>query len=59
MKKQAEKMYGACLRKKIYRTEEYAKKEAKRLGELRGIELFVYWCPLCNNYHLTKKKQGN
>lgn len=57
MGKQVSKMYGSCFRKKIYRTIEYAQKEAKRLSRVNGIELYIYWCPLCLNYHLTKQKQ--
>lgn len=51
------RMYGSCLRKRVYRTYNYALSEAERLGKQNGVELFVYWCPYCHNYHLTKTKQ--
>lgn len=54
----AKTMWRTCLHKKAYRTRDYALGIAKKIKEERGLELFVYQCPLCGHYHLTKKERG-
>lgn len=54
----AQTMWRTCLHKKWYRTKDYALGIAKKIEEEKGIKLFVYKCPLCNRYHLTKKERG-
>ena len=51
MKYNAKNMYKSCLRKKKYRTREYAENIAKKFNQ------HVYYCKLCGCYHLTKLEQ--
>ena len=51
------KKYHQCLKKKILRTEEYAKIIAQKVSKKTGKQISYYLCPLCLNYHLTSKKQ--
>ena len=49
MKKTDLKLIKSCRTKKRFTTKETAKKLTK------GKRLFVYHCPFCNGYHLTKQ----
>ena len=53
----ARTMYGKCLRKKVFRTYDFACKRAAEITKESGIPMYVYWCKLCGYYHLTKQKQ--
>lgn len=55
MELNAYKMKQMCLRKKKYKTYEYACKVAKIMSEKYNKEQRVYWCPICMNYHLTSQ----
>lgn len=58
MGKLAEKMWRSCLRKKAYRSKRIAEKVAADIKQERGVTLYVYECPLCGKWHLTKKERG-
>lgn len=45
-----------CKRKVRYGTERKALRVADRRFRKVGVELRVYSCPLCQGFHLTKKK---
>lgn len=45
-----------CLNKKVYRTEEFANKQAELYSEKYDKQQYVYFCMFCNGYHLTSKK---
>lgn len=55
----AERWVKECLRKKRYRTLEFAEEIAKKIKNdpTKGTELYVYACPSCQGFHLTKLKQ--
>lgn len=59
MGKLALQMWRMCLRKKKYRSEHLAMQVAEKIKKDRGITLYVYACPLCGYYHLTKKERFN
>ena len=59
MGKLAEKMWRMCLRKKKYRSEYIANSVARQAKEKRGVTLYVYSCPICGYWHLTKKERFN
>ena len=42
--------------KQVYPTYEAAKRRAEIIFDEKGIELFVYHCDQCNEYHLTHKQ---
>lgn len=44
-----------CLGKKRYRTLGYAEELAKKIKKERQLQLYVYSCPSCQGYHLTKR----
>lgn len=44
-----------CLRKRSYRTARSAVLTAQKAFERRGVELRVYHCPHCGQFHLTKR----
>lgn len=50
-------MYKMCLRKVKYKTQQYAEEKAKEYEEKYNIKHYVYFCPLCGNYHLTTKQR--
>lgn len=58
MGKLAEKMWRSCLRKKAYHSKQIAEKVTVDILKERGVTLYVYECPLCGKYHLTKKERG-
>ena len=57
MELNANSMYRMCLRKKGYKTEEYALIRAKQFEEQYNVKNRVYYCPLCNSYHITTVKE--
>ena len=48
-----------CEDKHAYPTKAIAKQHAALSLRARGIELFVYKCPHCKQWHLTKWKWEN
>ena len=48
-----------CEDKHAYPTKAIAKQHAAQCLKARGIELFVYKCPHCKAWHLTKWKWEN
>lgn len=55
----AEQMWRSCLRKKMYRSRQIAEQTAKKIKKDRNVTLYVYECPICGYYHLTKKERRN
>jgi hypothetical protein len=50
---------GMCFRKGSYRTKEIAEAyKAKSEARQPGLTLYIYKCPVCRKYHLTKQKQN-
>lgn len=50
--------YTDCSHKKQYRTEREAERVAEdQMSRNRGLQLRVYYCDNCLNYHLTSKPQ--
>lgn len=47
----------SCLGKKKYSTLHFAEKVVKNIKNERGIELYIYSCPTCFGFHLTKQKE--
>ena len=45
-----------CRQKRRYTFRDDAKGEAKRLGRLNRVKLGVYRCPVCDGWHLTKRR---
>lgn len=48
--------HKTCFSKTRYDTKEIAEEQADKIYFEDGIMLYVYKCPLCNGYHLTRKK---
>lgn len=48
-------MWSGCLKKSRYPTEDCARSLAKRAKRARGVNLRVYYCMLCQGFHLTSK----
>ena len=46
-------------RKLAYKTERMAKEVAAKSFKLNGFILFVYRCPHCRFWHLTKREQAS
>lgn len=46
--------YYECFRKRAYPTESFARKVARAAKNSRGVKLRIYFCPHCQNFHLTK-----
>lgn len=51
--------FQKCIAKRVYFSEEFALKVAKRIKKERGDSLRVYWCNQCTAFHLTKKDPAN
>lgn len=51
----ANTMHRMCLRKKRYRTWDYAQEVAKYMTKKYGKEQRAYYCPICHSYHLTSQ----
>lgn len=51
-------MYKQCSRKRRYRSEHEARLFANRAETKRGPKLRVYWCPICEGWHITSKTGG-
>lgn len=52
----AKHMHTMCLRKRAYKTRKYAIKKAEEFSKYFNVKYYVYYCPLCFNYHLTTHK---
>jgi len=50
---QTKQWTGECLRKKKFKSFDFAERTAKLIGEKAGKEFRVYMCPHCCNFHLT------
>ena len=55
----APEFYRHCLRKGKYSTLAFAKKIGKKIHKEKGVHLYIYFCPFCQNYHLTKSRTHN
>ena len=51
-------VYGMCLRKRLYITYEQAENALNHRKNKVPYNLYIYKCPICKGYHLTKKKTG-
>jgi hypothetical protein len=49
------KVEKACFRKRLYPTEEEAKKGLDWVSRKRGVDVRMYRCPTCHGYHLTSR----
>ena len=49
------KLYKMCMHKKVIKTEEFARKLADAFSVKYGKKTTYYFCPICQNYHLTTK----
>lgn len=47
-------MYNSCLKKKKYTKLETALHVKNKVFKERGLVLNIYYCNICNGYHLTK-----
>ena len=47
---------GSCLRKKVYKTKEFAEKMVLLVAKHTGKDMDIYNCQHCAGYHLTTKK---
>lgn len=47
--------YYSCASKHSYRSQSEARKYANRLEQARGKKLRVYFCEICQRWHLTSK----
>lgn len=47
--------YYSCASKHLYRSQSEARKYANRLEQVRGKKLRVYFCEICQRWHLTSK----
>lgn len=45
-----------CKSKRRYPSEKFAEKVARRATRQRGLALRVYPCPLCQGWHITKRR---
>ena len=52
----AKQMHKMCLRKIRYKNEIIALEQAKRLEKIFKVSYRVYYCKLCNGFHLTTKE---
>ena len=48
--------YKTCFSKTRFETKDIAEKEADRIYFDSGLMLYVYKCPLCQGYHLSRKR---
>lgn len=48
-----------CKNKRRYHSEALAEQVAKRATRQRGLALRVYQCPLCQGWHITKRRIFN
>lgn len=56
MKMNAEHMLKMCLKKKRYRSLDFAKNRAKEYSKKFETTQYVYLCTLCGAYHITTHK---
>lgn len=47
-------IYKRCKSKVRYPTEHDAQQMIKKCKEHRDDDLYIYWCAVCNGYHLTR-----
>ena len=47
--------YYSCARKRPYKSQSEARKYANRLEQVRSKKLRVYFCEICQRWHLTSK----
>ena len=47
--------YYSCASKRPYKSQSEARKYANRLEQVRGKKLRVYFCAICQRWHLTSK----
>lgn len=50
------RFFWMCQCKKSFSTLQAAEQSIKDRKVKRGIELSVYPCPICHNYHITSQK---
>lgn len=51
-------VWRRCARKAKFIHERRAQRVAAYRSALNGIDLYVYKCKLCKQFHLTKRKPG-
>lgn len=44
-----------CLRKKLFWTAYKAQSRADKIAKKHGVQMRVYHCPYCYQYHLTSR----
>lgn len=49
-------VYWACKRKGRYRTENDARRGARKMAFRYGQTMYFYCCPYCHGFHLTKRE---
>ena len=47
-------MHDSCLKKKRYKTLLVAEKVKEKIFKERGLVLRIYYCNICNGYHITR-----
>ena len=47
--------YYSCASKRPYKSQSEARKYANRLEQVRSKKLRVYFCEICQRWHLTSK----
>lgn len=52
-------VYRACSRKRHFSSYNEAHEKAVYLNRRKGMILYVYECPFCGGYHLTKRSAGS
>jgi hypothetical protein len=50
-----QRWHRTCLSKAPIRNEATAHRRAREKSAERGVKHYVYCCPYCQNWHLTKK----
>ena len=55
--KSFEEGFKQCFKKSSYKTEEIAKAYMEKARQSSGHELRIYKCKICNEFHLTHKKE--
>ena len=47
--------YKMCFHKKVIKTADYAEKLAKEYSIRFNKNMTYYFCPICQNFHITSK----
>lgn len=55
--KRAERALKMCFGKKVYRSYKTAQNDAQKLEKKYKKKYRVYYCPICNWWHLTTKEE--